>query len=69
MHYKLDKQELGRNLQGAKASPGHPPTCSVWFHLGLLHTILDEHRLKCRIMMWFSSDLTINWNKFLFTKA
>ncbi len=23
MHYKLDKQELGRNLQGAKASPGH----------------------------------------------
>ena len=24
MHYKLDKQELGRNLQGAKASPWHP---------------------------------------------
>ena len=19
-----------------------PPTCSIWFHLGLLHTILDE---------------------------
>ena len=19
-----------------------PPTCPIWFHLGLLHTILDE---------------------------
>ena len=23
-------------------TPGAPPTCSIWFHLGLLHTILDE---------------------------
>jgi len=22
--------------------PGAPPTCSIWFHLGLLHIILDE---------------------------
>ena len=21
---------------------GAPPTCSIWFHLGLLHTILGE---------------------------
>ena len=21
---------------------GAPPTCSIWFHIGLLHTILDE---------------------------
>ena len=25
---------------GGKAPPD--PTCSIWFHLGLLHTILDE---------------------------
>ena len=23
-------------------TPGAPPTCSIWFHLGLLHIILDE---------------------------
>ena len=23
-------------------TPGAPPTCFIWFHLGLLHTILDE---------------------------
>ena len=24
------------------STPGAPPTYSIWFHLGLLHTILDE---------------------------
>ena len=26
----------------ANPTPGAPPTCSIWFHLELLHTILDE---------------------------
>jgi len=25
-----------------KYSSVAPPTCSIWFHLGLLHTMLDE---------------------------
>jgi len=25
-----------------KAEGNTPPTCSIWFHPGLLHTILDE---------------------------
>ena len=23
-------------------TPGAPPTCSIWFHIGLLHIIVDE---------------------------
>ena len=33
-----------------KYSSGAPLTCSIWFHLGLLHTILHERLGILRVM-------------------
>ena len=29
---------------------GAPPTCSIWFHIGLLHTVVDKRLGILRVM-------------------